>query len=50
MKRRLSNYSIAVFVGLMIASFLVCPVWAGKKDDTLNIATTKGAGKRRPLF
>jgi peptide/nickel transport system substrate-binding protein len=41
MKRRLSNYSIIVFVGLMITSFLVCPVWAGKKDDTLNIATTK---------
>ena len=41
MKRRLSNYSIIVFVGLMITSFLVCPVWAGKKDDTLNIATTR---------
>jgi peptide/nickel transport system substrate-binding protein len=41
MKRRLSHYSIAAFVGLMIISFLVCPVWAGKKDDTLNIATTK---------
>jgi peptide/nickel transport system substrate-binding protein len=41
MKRRLRNFSIAVFVGLMITSFLVCPVWAGKKDDTLNIATTK---------
>jgi peptide/nickel transport system substrate-binding protein len=41
MKRRLSNYSIIVFVGLMITSFLVSPVWAGKKDDTLNIATTK---------
>ena len=41
MKRRLSNYFIAVFVGFMITSFLVCPVWAGKKDDTLNIATTK---------
>jgi peptide/nickel transport system substrate-binding protein len=25
----------------MITSFLVSPVWAGKKDDTLNIATTK---------
>mgnify|MGYP003573985223 CR=1 FL=1 len=41
MKKRLSNYFIAVFVGFMITSFLVCPVWAGKKDDTLNIATTK---------
>ncbi len=41
MKKRLSNYAIIVFVGLMITSFLVCPVWAGKKDDTLNIATTK---------
>jgi len=40
-KKRLSNFSIAVFVGLMITSYLVCPAWAGKKDDTLNIATTK---------
>jgi len=41
MKTRLSHFSITVFVGLMIASFLVCPVWAGKKDDTLNIATER---------
>lgn len=41
MKRRLSHFAIAVFVGLMVISFLTCPVWAGKKDDTLNIATTK---------
>ena len=41
MKRRLSHYSIAALVGFMITSFLVCPVWAGKKDDTLNIATER---------
>ena len=41
MKRRLSHYSIAALVGFMITSFLVCPVWAGKKDDTLNIATDR---------
>ncbi len=41
MKTRLSYCSIAVFVGLMITSFLVCPAWAGKKDDTLYIALEK---------
>ncbi len=41
MKKWLSNYSIAVFLGLMIVSFLVCPAWAGKKDDTLHIALEK---------
>ena len=41
MKKWLSTCSIAVFIGIMIAGFLVDPVWAGKKDDTLYIALEK---------
>lgn len=41
MKRRVHRLTVLGLIALMAIAFLSSPAWAGKKDDTLNIATTK---------
>jgi peptide/nickel transport system substrate-binding protein len=41
MKRRVHRLTVLGLIALMAIAFLSLPAWAGKKDDTLNIATTK---------
>jgi len=41
MNRRIHRLTVVGLIALMALAFLSSPAWAGKKDDTLNIATTK---------
>jgi len=41
MKRRFHRFTVLGLIVLTAIAFLSLPAWAGKKDDTLNIATTK---------
>ena len=41
MKKRVHRLTVLGLIALMAIAFLSLPAWAGKKDDTLNIATTK---------
>ena len=41
MQRRIHRLTVFGLIALMAIAILSQPAWAGKKDDTLNIATTK---------
>jgi peptide/nickel transport system substrate-binding protein len=41
MSRRIQRLTVFGLIAVVAMAVIFSPAWAGKKDDTLNIATTK---------